>query len=210
MALREVLPGVFHWSAVHPEIRIPVHCHYLEPQRMLLDPLVPQEGLAWFEAHSPPRHILLTNRLHSRHSARFVAAFGCEIWCNQEGLDHFGAEGQLPGLEVRGFRAGEVLPGGVRSLGIGELCPDETAFWIPGPEPALAVADGVIRGERGELAFVPDELIGEEPERIKRALRAAYRRLLSLDSLDFDHLLLAHGEPWIGGAKRALERFVEE
>jgi hypothetical protein len=205
--VREILPGIYHWTAIHPEIRAPVHCHYLEPQRMLLDPLVPAAGLDWFERRGPPRHILLTNRLHSRESARFVARFGCEIWCNALGLDHFGEDGELPGLAVSGFRAGELLPGGVRSLEIGELCPDETAFWIPGPEPALAIADGIVRGERGELGFVPDELIGDDPEATKRALKAAYRRLLPLD---FEHLLFAHGEPWLGGAKRALAAFAAE
>jgi len=99
-----------------------------------------------------------------------------------------------------------VLFGGVRSLRIGELCTDETAFWIPGAEPALAIADGIVRDERGQLSFVPDELIGDDPEAIKRALRDAYRRLLSLE---FDHLLFAHGEPWIGGGKRALAEFVD-
>jgi hypothetical protein len=207
MPLSEILPGIFHWTAIHPEIRVPVHCHYVEPQRMLLDPLVPDEGLQWFERRGTPRHILLTNRLHSRESAAFVKRFGCEIWCSAAGLDHFGEDGELPGLAVRGFRAGELLPGGVRSLEIGELCPDETAFWIPGPEPALAIADGIIRDERGELGFVPDELIGDDPEAVKRALRAAYRRLLTLD---FDHLLFAHGEPWIGGGKRALAAFAAE
>jgi hypothetical protein len=205
--LREILPGIFHWTAVHPEIRVPVHCHYLEPQRILLDPLVPGEGLDWFARRGPPRHILLTNRLHSRQSAQFANAFGCEIWCNAEGLDHFGEDGELPGLAVRGFRAGERLPGGVRSFEIGELCPDETAFWIPGAEPALAIADGIVRDERGALGFVPDELIGDDPEATKRALKAAYRRLLSLD---FDHMIFAHGEPWIGGAKRALASFAAE
>jgi hypothetical protein len=205
MAPREILPGIFHWTAIHPEIRVPVHCHYLEPARMLLDPLVPAGGLDWFERRERPRHVLLTNRLHSRETARFVAAFGCEIWCNAAGLDHFGADGELPGLVVRGFRAGEPLPGGVRSLEIGELCPDETAFWLPGAEPALAIADGIVRDEAGALGFVPDELIGDDPEAIKRALRRAYRRLLSLD---FDHLLFAHGEPWLGGGKRALAEFV--
>jgi len=183
---------------------VPVHCHYLEPQRMLLDPLVPAGGLGWFERRGAPRHVLLTNRLHSRESAEFVKAFGCEIWCNSAGLDHFGPAGELPGLNVRGFRAGETLPGGVRSLEIGELCPDETAFWIPGPQPALAIADGIVRDANGELGFVPDEHIGDDPEAIRRALRAAYQRLLSLD---FDHLLFAHGEPWIGGGKQALAAF---
>ena len=206
MSIREVLPGVFHWTAVHPEIGVPVHCHYLAEPRTLLDPLVPEEGLAWFDRRGPPRHILLTNRLHSRESARFAARFDCDIWCNAEGLDHFGEGGEQLGFAVHGFRAGDELSGGVRSFQVGELCPDETAFWIPGPEPALAIADGIVRMEHGELGFVPDALIGDDPEAIKSALRAAYRRLLSLD---FDHLLFAHGEPWIGGGKRALAAFVE-
>jgi hypothetical protein len=202
--VREVLPGIFHWTAIHPEIRAPVHCHYLEPQRMLLDPLVPDAGLDWFERRGPPRHVLLTNRLHSRQSAAFAKRFGCEIWCNALGLDHFGPDGELPGLAVRGFAAGDVLPGGVRSLPIGELCPDETAFLIPGPAAALAIADGIVRDAGGALGFVPDEFIGEDPAAVKRALKAAYRRLLSLD---FDHLLFAHGEPWIGGGRHALAEF---
>jgi hypothetical protein len=205
VSIREVLPGVFHWTAVHPAIRIEVSCHYLEPARMLLDPLVPAEGLAWFEGHGPPRLVLLTNRLHSRHTRRFVKAFGCEVWCNEAGLDHFGEEGEVRGLRVRGFRPGELLPGGIESHEVGVLCPDETAFRVPGTEPALAVADGVVRDGDGPLVFVPDPLLGDEPEAVKRGLKAAYRRLLALD---FDHLLLAHGNPWIGGARRALGEFV--
>jgi hypothetical protein len=203
--LREILPGVFHWEAVHPSIRIPVGCHYLESARMLLDPLVPEEGLAWFERRGPPQHILLTNRLHSRESARFVEVFGCEVWCNEAGLAHFGEAGEIRSLRVRGFRPGEALPGGIESLEVGVLCPDETAFRIPGAESALAIADGVVRDGDGPLVFVPDPLLGDDPEAVKRGLRAAYRRLLALD---WDHLLLAHGHPWIGGAQRALSDFV--
>jgi hypothetical protein len=202
--IREILPGVFHWTAVHPAIRIEVSCHYVEPAGMLLDPLVPGEGLEWFERHGPLRHVLLTNRLHSRETARFVEAFDCQVWCNEAGLDHFGAEGEVQGLRVRGFAPGEILPGGIESLEVGVLCPDETAFRIPEAR-ALAVADGVVRNGDGPLVFVPDPLLGDDPEAVKRGLRSAYRRLLALD---FDHLLLAHGHPWIGGAKQALAQFV--
>jgi hypothetical protein len=168
---------------------------------------VPEEGIEWFARHGPPQHILLTNRLHSRHSARFVEAFGCEVWCNDAGRDHFGPEGEIPGLRVRGFRPGELLPGGIESHEVGVLCPDETAFRIPGIEPALAVADGVVRDGDGPLVFVPDSLLSDDdPEAVKRGLKAAYRRLLRLD---FDHLLLAHGNPWLHGAKAALAEFVE-
>jgi len=46
----------------------------------------------------------------------------------------------------------------------------------------------------------------DDPEQTKAGLRAAYRRLLELD---FDTLLLAHGEPLAGDGKRALREFVE-
>jgi hypothetical protein len=204
MAIREILPGIYHWTAVHPAIGVEVSCHYVAAARMLLDPLVPEEGLQWFERRGPPAHVLLTNRLHSRHSARFVQAFGCRVWCNEAGVDHFGEDGEIQDLQVMGFRPGDLLPGGIESHEVGVLCPDETAFRIPGAEPALAVADGVVRDDDGPLAFVPDPLLGDDPEAVKRGLRAAYRRLAALE---FDHLLLAHGNPWLGGARNALARF---
>ena len=46
----------------------------------------------------------------------------------------------------------------------------------------------------------------DEPEQTKQGLRDAYRRLLDLD---FDLLLLAHGEPVVGGARDALRAFVD-
>jgi hypothetical protein len=206
MGIHEVLPGVFHWTAVHPRIHVEVSSYYVEPARMLFDPLVPEEGLEWFDARGAPEHVLLTNRLHSRHTARFVEKFGCVVWTNQEGLAHFGEGGEIHEVEPRGFHAGDLLPGGIESYEVGVLCPDETAFRIPGEVAALAVADGVVRNADGPLAFVPDTLLGDDPEAVKRGLEAVYRRLCDLD---WDHLLLAHGQPWIGGARAALRAFVE-
>jgi hypothetical protein len=71
----------------------------------------------------------------------------------------------------------------------------------------LACADGVVRFRAGdELAFVPDSLM-DEPEDTKRGLREAYERLLDLD---FDLLLLAHGQPVVGGGREALRKFVAD
>ena len=47
----------------------------------------------------------------------------------------------------------------------------------------------------------------DEPEQTKAGLRDAYRRLLDLD---FDVLLLAHGEPLASGGRQALRRFLED
>ncbi|MAE95610.1 MAG: hypothetical protein CL910_13210 [Deltaproteobacteria bacterium] len=206
--MQEILPGVHHWTTVHPAIQIEVSSYFVVSARALLDPLVPEpEGLGWFDAQAAPEYVLLTNRLHTRHTAKFVDAFGCEVWTNREGLHHFGPEGEIRDFVPRGFEAGSTLPGGIRSYEVGALCPDETAFLVPGPEPALAIADGVVRDGEGPLVFVPDVLLGDDPEAVKRGLKAAYRRILELD-LPFDHLLLAHGRPWIGGARAALGELV--
>ena len=46
----------------------------------------------------------------------------------------------------------------------------------------------------------------DDPPGTKRALLAAYARLL--EQLDFEHLLLAHGDPLIGDGHVALQEFV--
>ncbi len=199
--MNEILPGLFHWTAVHPRIKIEVSSYYVQPARVLLDPLLPAEGVDWFRARGEPRHIILSNRHHYRHSDSFAQAFGCTIWCNEAGLHEF-----TQGEPVQGFKPGDTLPGEIESHEVAVICPDETALRIPGPEAALALADGIVRDGDGPLTFVPDPLLGEKPEEIKQGLKQAYARVLELE---FDHLLFAHGLPWIGGAKTALRDFVE-
>jgi hypothetical protein len=48
--------------------------------------------------------------------------------------------------------------------------------------------------------------MGDDPDGVKAGLKRSYQRLLQRD---FDHLLLAHGWPWIGGGKQALRDFLE-
>src|SRR5574340_997701 len=89
--MQEILPGVFHWISFHEGIQAYVHSYYvsaIEPA-VLIDPRVPAQGLAWFEAHQPPQHAYLTNRHHYRHSDKFAERFGTQIWCHREGLHEF-------------------------------------------------------------------------------------------------------------------------
>jgi len=200
MALpKEILPGLFHWTAVHPRIGVPVHSYYLARERVLIDPLLPTPGgLAWLRKHGPPKHILLTNALHSRHSAKLVDAFGCSVWCHRSGLSNL-----APELGARPYVPGDRLPGGTRAFRIGTLCPHESAILLPRYK-AVAVADGVIRRDKGPLAFVPDSLLVDDPAdapRVKRGLKAAYRRLCGQS---FKHLLMAHGTPWLDDGHEAL------
>jgi len=200
MALpKEIAPGLFHWTATHPAIHIRVSTYYLARERVLLDPLLPSPGgLKWLEQHGPPGHIFLTNRLHSRHSARIVAAFGCQVWCHKSGLYHLAPELNARAFPVRG------AVGGITVVHIGVLCPDECALILPSVR-AVAVADGVIRDASGPLSFVPDGLLADDPADavgIKRRLKAAYRRIAEGD---FEHLLLAHGLPWLNDGRAALQ-----
>ena len=197
--MEEIAPGLWHWTAMRESIGHDVSSYYLEPERVLLDPMLPPEGLGWFEAHGAPEHVLLTNRHHDRDVWRIREAFGSAVHCASAGAHEL--EGRGP---FEPFAFGDELPGGIVSYEVGAICPDEGAFHIPAHR-ALAVADGVIRwpGVDG-LSFVPDSFM-DDPERTKAGLKAAYARLCELD---FDHLLLAHGVPVVGGANAELRAFV--
>ena len=199
--MKEVLPGVLHWTRVHPKIKVEVSSYYLVEERVLLDPLAPAEGVE--SLPNEPRTVLLTNRHHWRDSRSFVDRFGCEVYCVESGLHEFKA-----GEPVTPFRWGEELPGGIEAIEIGALCPDETALAIPRGEGIVALADGAIRYPDADspLGFVPEQYMGDDPETVKAGLRKAYSKLLDRE---FDHLLLAHGHPWIGGGKAALRAFVK-
>lgn len=194
--MREIAPGLWHWTARHDRIGVEVSAYYLERERVLLDPMLPPEGMGWLEEHGPPKDILLTNRHHDRHSWELREQFGCTVHCVRNGMHEL--EGRGP---AEAFDFGDQLPGGVIVHEIDAICPDETALYIPDHD-ALACADGVMHyGD--ELGFVPERYM-DDPVRTKGELRDAYSRLLDLD---FDILLLAHGAPWVGGAKDALRRF---
>jgi hypothetical protein len=196
--VREIAPGLWHWTARHERIRIQVSSYYLDPERVLLDPMLPPEGVRWFEERGRPEHVLLTNRHHDRDAWRLRDAFGCTVHCIQNGLHELAGRGP-----VEPFGFGDELPGGIVAYEVDAICPDETALHLPGYR-ALACADGVVRdGGEDDLAFVPDAYM-DEPARTKAGLRDAYRRLLELP---FDLLLLAHGDPLVGGGKEALRAF---
>jgi hypothetical protein len=217
--MREILPGIHHWTATHEKIGIRVHSYHVREGGVLIDPMRPDEGMEWFRRREPPRYVLLTNRHHYRHSAEYVKAFGVDVRCHRAGLHEF-----TQGEDVRPFEHGEILPGGVLAIEIDALCPEETAFYLEPTEMSraagargkrrgrggvVALGDAVIRGGRegrGKLGFVPDQFMGDDPEAVKRGLREALRRLLERD---FEHLVLAHGAPVLRRGKDALRDFLD-
>lgn len=196
----EIAPGLWHWTARHERIGIDVSSYYLEAERVVIDPMMPRDGLSWFEPHGHPQDAVLSNRHHDRDAWRLREAFGTTVRCISTGVHELDGRGPLEPFEF-----GDELPGGIVVHEVNAICPDETALHIPRHR-ALVCADGVVRWQHGDqLQFVPDYLM-DDPEQTKRGLRDAYGRLLELD---FDLLLLAHGDPVVGGGRDALRAFVE-
>jgi hypothetical protein len=197
--MREILPGILHWKARHPKIGVEVSSYYVEPARALIDPLAPPDVEEKLAQGDLPERILLTNRHHLRDSVELSERFGCPILCSERGLHEFDG-----GPDVDGFAFGDQVAPGIEALEVGAICPEESALLIEHGGGALAVADGVISYDG--LRFVPDNLLGDDPEAIKRGLIDSYAKLLDRP---FDALLLAHGDPVPSGGKAALREFTE-
>jgi hypothetical protein len=197
VSVKEIRPALYHWKAVHPKIGIEVSSHYVADSGTLIDPMLPPGGIDWFGGSAPAR-IVLTNRHHYRQSDELRGEFGIPVLCHEAGLHEF--EG---GADVEGFRFGAELAPAITALEVGAICPEETALHIELHDGLLAFADGLIH--HGRLGFVSDRLLGDDPEGVKRGLRESLARLLERD---FDSLLFAHGDPLLGGGKRALRDFL--
>ena len=199
--MNQLLPGLRHWRTHHGDIDHDVDCYWATSAGVsyVLDPLTPEEGLQVFDGAEAPRHVYMTNRLHDRSCADFAARFDAPIWCPRSGLHEY-ADGSL---KVTPYDAGD-LRGGLRAIEIGVICPDEMALLLPIEAGVLAIADSFIRyGD--EIGFVPDYLMGDNAGDIKRRTKARFLNLC--DEIAFDHLLFAHGTPWIGGGHDALRTF---
>jgi hypothetical protein len=192
--MQEVLPGVFHWTAVHPRIGVEVSSHFAAGTA--IDPLVPPEGIEWFEDH-PIDRIVLSNRHHLRHSERISDHFGCPILCHEAGLHEF-----VGGPNVQGFLPGEELAPGITAHDMSAICPDDTALRMEAGAGALLFADSLVH--YGSVGFVSDRLM-DDPERVKRRARELAGELLEER---FDSLLFAHGRPLVGGGRDALRALV--
>jgi hypothetical protein len=193
--VEEIAPGIRHWKATHPNLGIDVSAYWLPELRLLLDPIaVPEEG-------EGIDYILLSCRHHVRDSLEAAERFGATVEAPVTGMHEYPDD-----TPIQPYDFGEPLAGGqVTAHQVGALSPDETALHIPAAN-ALSVADGAIRDDGPELHFVPDRYM-DDPEADKAGLKRGFARLA--EELDFDVLLLAHGDPIPTGGREALRRFAE-
>ena len=198
--MKEILPGIYHWTAKHPNTGSLASSYFVAESGTALDPMVPTDvGLDWFEGERAVQAIALTNRHHDREAKAYCERFGLgPVLVPDSGLYEF--EGK--DLEVSGYAPGEEIITGIVVHEVGAICPDDMALEIRSAG-ALAMADGLVHVD-GRVRFVSDGLM-DNPDQTKRELAQSLEQLLDVD---FDTLLFAHGEPIVGDAKQALRDFL--
>lgn len=193
--MEEVIPGVLHWKARHPNIGADVSSYLLVDTGTALDPMLPEgEGRDWI-GNDVARAVLTV-----RHHLRSAPDLSVPILAHTSGLHEF--EGQ--DVEVTGYETGDEIAPGVRALPFGRICPDDTVLHIALGPGVLAFGDGIIN--YGGLGHPPDQFLGDDPEAVKADIVEGLAPLLDED---FEVLLFAHGEPVSAGGRAMLRDFVE-
>lgn len=209
MDVQELRPGLWRWTAPHPDWTPEeaenggwdelVASHFLESPEaiVLIDPLVPADEAARFwaaldrdvERTGLPVVVVITIVWHERSAAAVAARYGAELWASEE------TAAKLELAVDRRFRPGERLPGGIETGST--LRGDEVWLWLPAHR-ALVVADVVLGSP---LRVCPDEWV--HPPRTPAQIRENLRGLLELP---IELILTAHGEPVLADGRAALER----
>ncbi len=208
MEVERVADGLWQWTAYHEEWKQEVGCVYVEtPDGVcLVDPLVPPEDRAKFLGALDrdvariglPVHVLVTVFWHTRDAAGLAERYGAEIWAPSRAR---AAVERRAGREVRAFRSGDPLPGGIDAQATARST--EVVLFLPAHR-ALVAGDVILGTDDGSLRLCPDAWL---PEGVGReALRIS---LVPLLELPVAHVLVSHGRSVLGTGGEALRRMLE-
>jgi hypothetical protein len=186
--IRDVAPGLWLWRLAHPSWEegadwpAEVASFAVESRgaRVLIDPLAPAPGerALWDRIDAlAPTAVVVLKPDHTRDVDLFARWYGAEVY----GPQLYWRDG-VPRTELKPSHPGTTLPGGLTTRHDGRQT-QETPVYLPEQRAlvfadALAAIDGVLR-------------VWNTPwheELVLPALRA-------LLELDFEHVLVSHGEP---------------
>src|SRR3954467_12255702 len=124
--MKEIAPGLYHWTAPHPQIGFEVSSYFVAESATLLDPMLPPEtGVEWFRGERKPEAIVLTNRHHDRDCATFCTEFDLgPVLVPEPGLHQC----EKKPLEVVGYAVGEEIVPGILAHEVGAIAPDDMAL----------------------------------------------------------------------------------
>jgi hypothetical protein len=196
MEVQELRPGLWRWTASHPEWNHAEHWGpdvasvYVElPEALvLIDPLVPadEEERFWtaldrdVEHARRPVHVLLTVHWHERSVAEVLDRYGASLW--------------RPEVEAP-------LPAGVHAEIVKGSDWVEALFFLEVHR--TLVAGDLLIGVNGGVQLPVDWFPKDEREWARTDLKAELHRRLS--ALPVELVLVSHGEPVLEDGAAALD-----
>jgi glyoxylase-like metal-dependent hydrolase (beta-lactamase superfamily II) len=214
--VRELAPGLWRWSARHPDWTPdqagpdgwgPDVASFFSDAGgaiVLVDPIVPSEpderARFWRALDRDVRRrglpdVVLTCGRHARSSGDVIRRYpGTRLWAPAD------SRGDLPAgvVATDPFEPGDVLPAGATAIQavVGE---GEVLLWLPAHR-ALVAGDTLLGGGPAGVRLCPASRLGEsDAEAVRAALRTRLR------GLAVERILVTHGDPVLDGAEHALE-----
>ena len=212
MNVIELAPGLWRWTATHPEWteeeggqegwepEVSSYALIEEDSLALIDPLVPADDEERFwraldddvGRHGPPQ-ILLTVFYHARSAPTILARYaGAALWAPAAAE----AQARERVAVAHVYGDGDVLPGGIEGRTTEHRA--EAVLWIP-THNALAAGDLLLGTAGGGVRVVPDSWL--RPGVTGAMIRDGLRPLLDLP---VERLLLTHGAPVLDDARAKL------
>ena len=207
----ELAPGLYRWTAFHPEWKKEVACVALDagPGLVLVDPLAPpalREARRFWKAldeevsRRTEVDVIVTVHYHRRSADAVVDRYRnrarTALWAPQGSVERLRSSVDAP------FAPGDRLPGGVRAFATGR--DDEVVLWLPAQR-ALVSGDVLLGGVRKPYRVCPPSWL---PDGVTRAGVAA--ALEPLRSLPVALLVPTHGPPVVESARETLAAALDE
>jgi glyoxylase-like metal-dependent hydrolase (beta-lactamase superfamily II) len=193
--LREIAPGLWYWTAPHPDWRgatdwperVGCVCCETGEAAVLIDPLLPKGGESDFWAFVDGLGLLVTVLLtaawHQRDAQLVAERYATIVWAHE-----------LAALHLSFPTRSDALPEGVEAFVPDGDQEGQVAFYLPKHQ-ALVVAE-LFMGTGDGLRVCPSPSI--------RDLEAFYGSLRKLLDLPIDRVLVAHGEPVLVDGRRRI------
>jgi glyoxylase-like metal-dependent hydrolase (beta-lactamase superfamily II) len=198
MDVRELRPGLWRWTAAHPEWE---HAEHWGPEvgsvyaeltdaLVMVDPLVPQdeEDRFWealdrdVERVGKPVHVLLTVHWHERSVAAVLDRYKATLWRPEE-------KGELPaGVHAEVVKGSDWV---------------EALFFLE-PHRALIAGDLLIGKVGGGIELPVGWFPKGEQDWAEQELKPELRKRLA--ELPVELVVVSHGEPVLEDGAAALER----
>lgn len=208
--LREVVSGVYRATAklkVIPFVRVSSGMCVLKSENgtVLVDPFeLSPDDTRTLEQIGKPSAIVLAGKFHVRNIANYRERYGCPIFAHT-------AIAQNSDIQAdEACKDGDNLPGGLQAIVMQGTAPGETIFLANTDGGCLIAGDALMNIAPGSRIWIQrmistPEGLGTMPKRFMEDATRAAEAYESLLTHQFEHLLVAHGDPIIGGAKAQLE-----